>query len=94
MAKGHGRQVTQTNPRRSSGGKQRPGRISKAGDHYLRWLPVAGAMTVISDGRRTNFATRPWLGGLVARKPTKVAAVALANKNARTAWSLLANGGT
>ncbi len=70
------------------------GRISKAGDHYLRWLLVAGAMTVIRHGRRTNFAKRPWLGDLVAHKPTKVAAVALANKNARTAWALLANGGT
>ena len=78
----------------STGGKQRLGRISKAGDHYLRWLLVAGAMTVIRHGRRTNFAKRPWLGDLVARKPTKVAAVALANKNARTAWALLANGGT
>ena len=78
----------------STGGKQRLGRISKAGDHYLRWLLVAGAMTVIRHGRRTNFAKRPWLGDLAARKPTKVAAVALANKNARTAWTLLANGGT
>jgi len=78
----------------STGGKQRLGRISKAGDHYLRWLLVAGAMTVIRHGRRTNFAKRPWLADLVAHKPTKVAAVALANKNARTAWALLANGGT
>ncbi len=77
----------------STGGKERLGRISKAGDHYLRWLLVAGAMTVIRHGRRTNFAKRPWLGDLVARKPTKVAAVALANKNARTAWALLATGG-
>ena len=78
----------------STGGKARLGRISKAGDHYLRWLLVAGAMTVIRHGRRTNFAKRPWLADLVAHKPTKVAAVALANKNARTAWALLANGGT
>ncbi len=78
---------------RRAGGKQRLGRISKAGDHYLRWLLVAGAMTVIRHGRRTNFAKRPWLGDLVARKPTKLAAVALANRNSRTAWALLANGG-
>ncbi len=78
----------------STGGKARLGRISKAGDHYLRWLLVAGAMTVIRHGRRTNFEKNPWLGDLVARKATKVAAVALANKNARTAWALLANGGT
>ncbi len=78
----------------STGGTQRLGRISKAGDHYLRWLLVAGAMTVIRHGRRTNYAKLPWLGDLVACKPTKVAAVALANKNARCAWALLANGGT
>ena len=79
---------------RRAGGKERLGRISKAGDHYLRWLLVAGAMTVIRHGRRTNFEKNPWLGDLMARKPTKLAAVALANKNARTAWALLANGGT
>ena len=78
----------------STGGKARLGRISKAGDHYLRWLLVAGAMTVIRHGRRSNFEKNPWLGDLMARKPTKLAAVALANKNARTAWALLANGGT
>ncbi len=78
----------------STGGKARLGRISKAGDHYLRWLLVTGAMTVIRHGRRTNFEKNPWLGDLVARKATKVAAVALANKNARTAWAPLANGGT
>ena len=78
----------------STGGKERLGRISKQGDPYLRWLLVAGAMSVIRHGRKTNFATRPWLADLVHRKPPKVAAVALANRNARTAWALLANGGT
>ena len=76
----------------STGGKERLGRISKQGDQYLRWLMVAGAMAVIRQARKTNFASRPWLGELVERKPTKVAAVALANKNARTAWALLATG--
>ncbi len=76
----------------STGGKQRMGRISKQGDQYLRWLLVAGAMSVIRHGRKTNFEKNPWLADLVHRKPAKVAAVALANKNARTAWALLANG--
>ncbi len=76
----------------STGGKERMGRISKQGDRYLRWLLVAGAMAVIRQGRKTNFANNPWLGDLMHRKPVKVAAVALANKNARTAWALLANG--
>ncbi len=78
----------------STGGKERMGRISKQGDKYLRWLLVAGAMSVIRHGRKTNFETNPWLADLVHRKPAKVAAVALANKNARTAWALLANGET
>jgi len=77
----------------STGGKERLGRISKQGDPYLRWLLVAGAMSVIRHGRKTNFATRPWLADLVHRKPPKVVAVALANRTARTAWALLANGG-
>ena len=78
----------------STGGKERMGRISKQGDHYLRWLLVAGAMSVIRHGRKTNFEKTPWLAELVHRKPTKVAAVALANKNARTAWALLTTGET
>jgi len=78
----------------STGGKERMGRISKQGDQYLRWLLVAGAMSVIRQGRRTNFEKTPWLADLVHRKPTKVAAVALANKIARTAWALLAAGET
>ena len=78
----------------STGGKERLGRISKQGDRYLRWLLVAGAMSVIRHGRRTNFENNPWLADLMRRKPAKVAAVALANKNARTAWALLANGET
>ncbi len=76
----------------STGGKERLGRISKQGDRYLRWLLVAGAMSVIRQGRKNNVAKRPWLAELVARKPAKVAAVALANKNARTAWALLVSG--
>lgn len=76
----------------SSGGKERLGRISKQGDPYLRWLLVAGAMSVIRQGRKTGFANNPWLADLMQRKPTKVAAVALANKNARTAWAVLMSG--
>ena len=76
----------------STGGKRRLGRISKRGDAYLRWLLVAGAMAVIRQGRKTNFAGRPWLARLVAERPAKVAAVALANRNARTAWALLTRG--
>jgi len=80
-------------PRQSAtGGKQRLGRISKQGDRYLRSLLVSGAMAVIRQGRRNGFADMPWLGELVARKPAKVAAVALANKTARAAWAMLSSG--
>lgn len=77
----------------STGGKARMGRISKQGDQYLRWLLVAGAMTVIRHAKRCG-TTDPWLADIIASKPTKVAAVALANKNARIAWALLRQGGT
>ncbi len=77
----------------STGGKVRMGRISKQGDKYLRWLLVVGAMTVIRHAKRRG-TTDPWLANIIATKPTKVAAVALANKNARIAWALLRHGGT
>ena len=75
----------------ATGGKQRLGRISKQGDQYLRWLLVAGALSVIRHAKRRGTAS-PWLAEVIARKPTKVAAVALANKNARRAWAILMSG--
>ena len=77
----------------STGGKPRLGKISKQGDQYLRWLLVAGAMAVIRHAKRRGTANHPWLDDLIARRPTKVAAVALANKMARMAWALLSHGG-
>jgi len=76
----------------STGGKERLGRISKQGDQYLRWLLVAGAMTIIRHAKRRGTSNLPWLANLIASKPTKVAAVALANKMARIAWVLLRTG--
>jgi transposase len=82
-------------PRQSStGGKERLGRISKQGDQYLRWLLVAGAMSVIRHAKRRGTTSLPWLANLITSKPTKVAAVALANKIARIAWAVLRQGGT
>lgn len=78
----------------STGGKVRLGRISKQGDQYLRWLLVAGAMSVIRHAQRKGAESQPWLDNLMARRPAKVAAVALANKMARMAWALLRHGGT
>ena len=78
----------------STGGKERMGRISKQGDQYLRWLLVAGAMSVIRHARRKDPASMPWLAGLMERRPLRVAAVALANKIARMAWVVLMRGET
>ncbi len=79
---------------RSSGGSERLGHISKQGDQYLRWLLVAGAMSVIRQARHKDPEKMPWLANMLVTKPTKVAAVALANKTARIAWVLLRHGGT
>ena len=77
----------------SSGGRERLGSISKQGDRYLRRLFVAGALAVIRYAKLHGTNHRPWLTALLARRPTKVAAIALANKLARMAWALMARGG-
>jgi transposase len=76
----------------SSGGKDRLGSISKRGDRYLRSLFTAGALAVIRYAKIHGTTHRPWLTGLLARRPTKVAAIALANKLARMAWAMMARG--
>ncbi len=77
----------------STGGKARLGGISKQGDRYLRRLLVVGALAVLKQAR-ARPDKYPWLTQLLARRPAKVVAVALANKMARTAWALLARGET
>jgi transposase len=76
----------------SSGGRDRLGSISKQGDRYLRSLFVAGALAVIRYAKIHGTKHRPWLTALLARRPTKVAAIALANKIARMAWAMMARG--
>ena len=76
----------------SSGGKDRLGSISKQGDRYLRGLFVAGALAVIRYAKIHGTRHRPWLTALLARRPTKVVAIALANKIARMAWAMMAKG--
>jgi membrane protein DedA with SNARE-associated domain len=76
----------------SSGGKERLGGISKQGDRYLRGLFVAGALAVIRYAKIHGTRHRPWLTALLARRPTKVAAIALANKIARMVWAMMARG--
>jgi transposase len=74
----------------SSGGKDRLGNISKRGDRYLRSLFTTGALAVIRYAKIHGTTHRPWLAALLARRPTKVAAIALANKIARMAWAMMA----
>ena len=76
----------------SSGGKDKLGGISKQGDRYLRSLFTAGALAVIRYAKIHGTKHRPWLTALLARRPTKVAAIALANKLARMAWAMMAKG--
>jgi transposase len=76
----------------SSGGKERLGRTSKRGDKYIRCLLVAGAVAVLRHTRTRTTKDAAWVQGLLARRPTKVAAVALANKSARIAWAVMARG--
>src|SRR6266851_1933712 len=77
----------------STGGKQKLGPISKQGDRYLRRILIVGAIAVLRRAQE-NPGKYPWLTQLLARRPFKVVAVALANKMARTAWALMVHGGT
>ena len=80
---------------RSTGGKQRMGGISRAGNERLRVLLVSGATAVINAAMRPGSKLlTDWLRTLLQRKPRKLVAVALANKMARTAWALMTSGET
>jgi transposase len=75
----------------SSGGKERLGGITKAGDTYLRSMLFVGAMAVIRHAER--YGTRkPWLIKLLSRRTPRIAAIALANRIGRTAWALMTSG--
>ena len=74
----------------STGGKVRLGRISKRGDVYLRKLLVHGARSVLRWSRDNKAAGRSaWQQALLARRPTNVVLVAMANKTARVVWAML-----
>ena len=73
----------------TTGGKPRLGRISKMGQRDLRRLLVVGAMSVIRNAQRSGRFHDPWLMQMLARKPKKLVAVALANRMARIAWALM-----
>ena len=73
----------------SSGGKSTLLGISKRGDTYLRMLLIHGARSVIRVAEGKVGYAQSWLGRLIGRRHPNVAAVALANKNARIVWALL-----
>ncbi|HKR92854.1 IS110 family transposase [Novosphingobium sp.] len=74
-----------------TGGRHRPGRISKQGDRMLRALLIAGASAHLRQ-QKARGITDPWLNDLLARRPYKVAMVALAARNARILWAMLVKG--
>jgi transposase len=76
----------------STAGKTRLGVITRAGDEALRSVLVAGATAVIQQARKGRGRHSRWLLDLIGRKPPKLAAVALANRNARIIWKLLVSG--
>lgn len=77
---------------KSSGGKERLGRISKMGDRYLRQLLVAGMTSRVRAARTRPDRVEPWLASLLERKPVRLATVAMANKAARIIWAVLTRG--
>jgi transposase len=76
----------------STGGKQRMGKISKAGNERLRQLLVVGATSVVRFAKPGSKSASAWLLQLLERKPRKPAAIALANKNARIIWAMMSRG--
>lgn len=74
----------------SSGGKEKLGGISKRGDKFLRTLLIHGARSVIRFSETKTDKRNVWVNALIARRNKNVATVALANKNARIIWSILA----
>jgi transposase len=79
---------------KSSGGKERLGRISKMGDKYLRKLLIVGMTSLVRRARYKPESVDPRLADLLARKPVRVATVALANRAARIAWAIMVRGDT
>lgn len=77
----------------STGGRQRLGGITKAGDPSIRSTLIVGATALLRHIRKGNTKPSPWLAGIMLRKPPKLVAVALANKFARIAWRLMVSGG-
>lgn len=74
---------------KSSGGKQRLGKISKMGDGYIRHLLIGGMTSRVRYALSKPETADPWMLALLARKPVRLATVAMANKTARIIWAML-----
>jgi transposase len=77
----------------SSGGKERLGRISKMGDQYLRRLLVTGMTSLVRRNLHHPESADPRIAALLARKPVRLATVAMANRAARAIWAIMVRGG-
>lgn len=73
----------------SSGGKERLGKVSKAGQSDIRRLLIIGAMSRLVGRARHNILPESWIGRMLERKPLMLVAIALANKMARQLWAML-----
>lgn len=91
-ARGFAAWVGLTPRQHSSADKIRLGHVSKAGDRSLRRLLVLGASSWLRQARNRPEKATPWLSGVLARRPVKVAVVAQAAKTARTLWAILTSG--
>jgi transposase len=76
----------------SSGGKERLGRISKMGDQYLRRLLVTGMTSLVRRNRHHPSSADPRINALLARKPLRLATIAMANRAARAIWAIMVRG--
>ncbi len=79
---------------KSSGGKERLGHITKMGDKYLRKLLIVGMTSLVRRAKYNPQTIDPRLVDLLARKPVRVATVAMANKTAPIIWAIMARGET
>ena len=74
---------------KSSGGKERLGRISRMGNQYLRKLLVIAMTSRVRAAISHPERVDPWTASILAKKPTRLATVAMANKTARIIWAVL-----
>jgi transposase len=77
---------------KSSGGKERLGRITKMGDKYLRKLLIVGMTSLVRRAKYKPETVDPRLAKWLAHKPVRVATVAMANKSARVVWAIMTRG--